>query len=327
MKFRPAISCRPIAAFEYSVKYPENCLAAFTLPNKDSNQRLTQVTVFYRYFTICMNLACFIDIRRTKSQRAYIQERKMAFNSMINNARNHAATLLSVAGLLLTSNTLASTLDIASMNITAGGYKVWDSNGKAVTNPDTGGTYWAFTTFGPDTNLVDGYIGNGGGGLPPLTPDPDSIAGNLWFGTPVNIYTAATNLGDDLTTAGSITGGAVPFGTLDDINNTIEMDLSSLFGNWANIDFNIGTGKSDGVTSALASGTWNPLTNAYTLSWVTIVDNSVGGPCLPTNCTAEFLFEGTANAVPLPAAVWLFGSGLIGLAGVARQKKYITIKC
>lgn len=35
------------------------------------------------------------------------------------------------------------------------------------------------------------------------------------------------------------------------------------------------------------------------------------------------IFEGTSatiTAVPVPAAVWLFGSGLIGLAGVARRK-------
>lgn len=30
---------------------------------------------------------------------------------------------------------------------------------------------------------------------------------------------------------------------------------------------------------------------------------------------------GSADAVPVPAAVWLFGSGLIGLIGVARRKK------
>ena len=27
------------------------------------------------------------------------------------------------------------------------------------------------------------------------------------------------------------------------------------------------------------------------------------------------------SAVPVPAAVWLFGSGLIGLIGIARRKK------
>ena len=29
----------------------------------------------------------------------------------------------------------------------------------------------------------------------------------------------------------------------------------------------------------------------------------------------------STSAVPVPAAVWLFGSGLIGLIGVARRKK------
>jgi len=31
--------------------------------------------------------------------------------------------------------------------------------------------------------------------------------------------------------------------------------------------------------------------------------------------------EGTVSAVPVPAAVWLFGSGLMGLVGVARRRK------
>ena len=30
---------------------------------------------------------------------------------------------------------------------------------------------------------------------------------------------------------------------------------------------------------------------------------------------------GYVNAIPVPAAVWLFGSGLLGLVGVARRKK------
>jgi len=31
--------------------------------------------------------------------------------------------------------------------------------------------------------------------------------------------------------------------------------------------------------------------------------------------------SGDVSAVPVPAAVWLFGSGLVGLAGIARRKK------
>ena len=37
----------------------------------------------------------------------------------------------------------------------------------------------------------------------------------------------------------------------------------------------------------------------------------------------DYLFhmEGTISSVPVPAAIWLFGSGLIGLVGFARRKK------
>jgi hypothetical protein len=31
--------------------------------------------------------------------------------------------------------------------------------------------------------------------------------------------------------------------------------------------------------------------------------------------------SGNAGAVPLPAAVWLFGSGLLGLIGVGRKRR------
>ena len=33
------------------------------------------------------------------------------------------------------------------------------------------------------------------------------------------------------------------------------------------------------------------------------------------------VFEGNVSAVPIPAAVWLFGSGLLGLIGITRRKK------
>jgi hypothetical protein len=33
------------------------------------------------------------------------------------------------------------------------------------------------------------------------------------------------------------------------------------------------------------------------------------------------------SVVPIPAAVWLFSSGLIGLIGIARRKKSIVIRC
>lgn len=39
------------------------------------------------------------------------------------------------------------------------------------------------------------------------------------------------------------------------------------------------------------------------------------------NHSAWAVHDGDVSAVPIPAAVWLFGSGLIGLIGIARRKK------
>ena len=42
--------------------------------------------------------------------------------------------------------------------------------------------------------------------------------------------------------------------------------------------------------------------------------------CIP-GATEAVAFEGSFSVVPLPAAAWLFGSALLGLAGVARGRK------
>jgi hypothetical protein len=79
-----------------------------------------------------------------------------------------------------------------------------------------------------------------------------------------------------------------------------------LFGagdNWQNfsITTTLGLDVSGGVTLLLKSG--------------------CGGAA---NCVSDAYFDNasmTVAAVPVPAAVWLFGSGLLGLIGVARRKK------
>ena len=43
--------------------------------------------------------------------------------------------------------------------------------------------------------------------------------------------------------------------------------------------------------------------------------------CTPPADNDYLVWKGTVNAVPVPAAVWLFGSGLLGLVGIARRKK------
>jgi hypothetical protein len=51
-----------------------------------------------------------------------------------------------------------------------------------------------------------------------------------------------------------------------------------------------------------------------------VVTNQPGSGSNPTGLLIANL-SGEASVVPIPAAVWLFGSGLLGMIGVARRKK------
>jgi hypothetical protein len=204
----------------------------------------------------------------------------------------------------------AATYSIGSMNIT-GGSVIVDGFLPA---PAT------FNYIGPDTNLVGGYIGSGGASLPASAYEPNGIGSFDWYGAPVSLYTASASLGDTLSPAGTFTGGPVPGGTLDTTAGTITLDLSSLFGTWQDGDFITGTGRNDGITSAMATGTWNPITYAYTLNWDsrTIGVNACVGQ---DDCISHWTLQGTASPVPIPAALWLFGSGLLGLMGLRWRRK------
>ena len=217
------------------------------------------------------------------------------------------ATALGVS--LLSPSASAATYAIGNMNITSGGVLVDGF-------PDG---FVPFYYLGPNTNLVGGYIGAGGASLPSTAYDPNAIAAFDWYGLPVSLYTASANLGDTYSTAGTVTGGPVPSGNLDNLAGTITMDLSGLFGNWNDGDYITGTGRNDGITSAVATGTWNSATRAYTLYW----DSKTIGPSCPepNGCVSHWTLQGTASPVPVPAVIWTFGSGLLGLFGARWRRK------
>ena len=101
-----------------------------------------------------------------------------------------------------------------------------------------------------------------------------------------------------------------------------------------------GVGPGSGI---LSGGPLFP--NADPDVWTHYIFNSVAGPdtsggvtlqfnsaCAPiAGCVADYFIDNVsitadlaAPAVPVPAAVWLFGSGLLGLVGVARRKKALA---
>ena len=72
-------------------------------------------------------------------------------------------------------------------------------------------------------------------------------------------------------------------------------------------------------------------------SVATLYPDSLLGPNIRTGVQCEFNIDGNdppVNPVPVPAAVWLFGSGLVGLVGLAvrrerasRGRKYPAAAC
>lgn len=77
----------------------------------------------------------------------------------------------------------------------------------------------------------------------------------------------------------------------------------------------------------------DPATGTFTIATMTLTAASAGSPSLTILGSSQFfsataqitptLLEGTVNisAIPIPAAVWLFSSGLLSLLGISRRKR------
>jgi hypothetical protein len=90
---------------------------------------------------------------------------------------------------------------------------------------------------------------------------------------------------------------------------------------WSTIDLGYGPTTMSYIGNATASGTDSSITGIFSLAagQYSIV---FGGNPPPGTAGASVAYQATLTTapVPVPAAVCLFGSGLIGLAGLARRK-------
>lgn len=128
----------------------------------------------------------------------------------------------------------------------------------------------------------------------------------------------------------SSSGGALnlPAPTAQTTDSTMTADLRSLFADVTSSGWswmNTNSAMSSLNIGGTATGSFNQTSNAFDIAWtnpfnLTLTTLPVLGPIVLTS--GNFSLQGTAQvaAVPLPAAVWLFGSGLASLIPMIRRR-------
>ena len=185
-------------------------------------------------------------------------------------------------------------LNVQAMSIDVTTMKTYDGSGASV-----------IQSGGLNTSVV-GSVNSDGNGAFDYGTTP--FLGTPWFATQVmaNEITGSLQNWSGTSAAGSfsydytLAAGQIATGIYMDWGVTQDIAILAVF--------DCGVGTVGSFCSSVDTDGIAPLG--------TVMQN---GPFAGDNIT--FAFEGTVSAVPVPAAVWLFGSGLIGLIGVARRKK------
>ena len=140
----------------------------------------------------------------------------------------------------------------------------------------------------------------------------------------MDVFQALTNPANVGNGTGTIAGD------YDDVTNSLNysitwMDLTSTV---TNMHFHVApVGVSGGVDLGIPGPWSSPQVGSATLT-VSQETNLLSGNWYvnvhTTNYTGgEIRGQVIVNSVPIPAAVWLFGSGLLSLVGMARRKKTV----
>ncbi len=208
------------------------------------------------------------------------------------------------------------------------------ANSAAITSLEITGGSFAMNGGVPDAFVIGDYADMTVGGYDGSAPTGPNFSStsivSFAFGTNGNVavYTAPA---DDVNS-----GFAAPTGDITGGTATLELDSWTAW--WNGTAFNQGSTSTKGPTetcvynagsfsnvcsTAVVVDSYDAGTGAFTASWDSVVVGGAFNGSLGNWEISGVMSTGAPAEVPVPAAVWLFGSGLVGLAGIARRRKAV----
>lgn len=206
-----------------------------------------------------------------------------------------------------------SSVSIASP-VTITGYDIYDTNTAccgwdwtytgSIDATSTGGSYFDYT--GGTGTLADGVIGT-------------SVSNTMLFTPETSLQRVVLHL-DDYYSINTIEiyGGTfnnVHPGHFDEVDVTVNGNTHDFLTEGFGLTYGRGYSVNNRITIS-GSALDGLVTNEIVLdNWKYDSDDTI------SFAITEIFIDG--QVVPIPAAVWLFGSGLLGLLGIARRKKSV----
>jgi hypothetical protein len=176
---------------------------------------------------------------------------------------------------------------------------------------DGGSDTFSYALIGAGQNLGNASPQLGpnkpGGNVMEFTSLNTVAAGNLTVMTGTAVSNAVAAVKTDVTTLNGIIGGNPGDGTSANVSAQFNGNTSAfvqLYGN--NTPVLASLGQDMNLYAMTGNGSPSAAGQVYTGGLVEMLSNGT--------------LEAVGAAVPLPGAVWLFGSGLLGLAGIRRRR-------